>query len=86
MGQNIFGEFFGRIILPEPPGRAVALVLLYHAGKLFQTPLLLTYVDLPEFDFINPDCHLLGKNVSIILENWDGHCIDNGRDLLDIHF
>ena len=37
------------------------MVLLCHGQGTFQTPSLLTYVHLPEFDFINPDCHLLGK-------------------------
>ena len=54
-------DILAGIIGPEPPGRARPLVLLCHGQETFQTPSLLTYVHLPEFDFINPDCHLLGK-------------------------
>ena len=54
---------FGAIVRKNPPGRARPLVLLCHGQGTFQTPSLLTYVHLPEFDFITPDCHLLGKKL-----------------------
>ena len=41
----------GQFIVPTMP----------WPGNFFQTPSLLTYVGLSEFDFRNPDCHLLGK-------------------------
>ena len=41
----------GQFIVPTMP----------WPGNFFQTPSLLTYVGLSEFDFRNPDSHLLGK-------------------------
>ena len=59
---NLFGGIFSRKIVFEPPGRACPLVLLCHGRGTFQTHSHPTYVHLSEFDFINPDCRLLGKN------------------------
>ena len=61
-GGYFGGNIFGAMVRKNPPGRARPLVLLCHGQGTFQTPSLLTYVHLPEFDFITPDCHLLGKN------------------------
>jgi len=73
------------IIGPEPPGRARPLVLLCHGQETFQTPSLLTYVHLPEFDFINPDSQLLGKksdprrSTAAGRENLQSKAADPGR-------
>ena len=65
-GGYFGGNIFGAMVRKNPPGRARPLVLLCHGQGTFQTPSLLTYVHLPEFDFINPDSHLLGKNCKIL--------------------
>ena len=67
MANFLAGDFLGAMVRKNPPGRARPLVLLCHGQGTFQTRSLLTYEHLPEFDFITPDCHLLGKNALMIL-------------------
>ena len=66
MGQYLFGSKFFRgnnWFGAAGPGHFIVPTMPWP-GNFFQTPSLLTYVGLSEFDFRNPDCHLLGKKNS----------------------
>ena len=61
LGGIFSGPIFSRISGWSRRSGPAGWFVLCHGQGTFQTPSLLTYVHLPEFDFINPDCHLLGK-------------------------
>ena len=63
MGRYLFDYNFGsrnNRFGAAGPGHFIVPTMPWP-GNFFQTPSLLTYVGLSEFDFRNPDSHLLGK-------------------------
>ena len=70
-GSESFRKFFREFFRVENnrfgaagPGQFIGPTMPWP-GNFFQTPSLLTYVGLSEFDFRNPDSHLLGKNICL---------------------
>ena len=54
---------------PEPPGRPAGQPYYSHAGEVFAQPHS-SHTGTAEFDFITPDCHLLGKKKVFFLSSF----------------
>ena len=67
--KDIIFPIILRRIGKSAPGRPGQSVVHTPCQWSFCTPTLLTHIHLSEFDFITPDCHLLGKNTFSFLCN-----------------